>query len=302
MAVEIKIPAVGESITEVSLGRWLKKEGDYVEQDEVICELESEKANFEITAEEAGRLHTKAKEGDTLPIGALIGEIVPAAREGKGTAEEKKEAAEPKAATSGRSDYAAGHPSPAAAKILSEKGIALTQVAGSGVEGRITKGDAEKASVSAPPAKEEESQATPTPAGPRQERRERMSNLRKVITKRLVAVKNETAMLTTFNEVDMRAIMDIRKQYKEAFKERYEVGLGFMSFFTRAICLAVKDWPAVNARIEGEEIVYSDFCDVSIAVSTPQGLSGACGAERRAAFFSWRGEGDPSAGEKGERR
>ena len=279
MTTMIKVPAVGESITEVTVGKWLKGEGAYVAQDEIICELESEKANFEIGAEESGILHPKAKEGDTLPIGALIAEITAAQppsspssqkadKKSVPTKEKHPQTAEkPQGATSGGG--VSGHPAPAAAKILSEKNITPSQINGTGVGGRITKEDALRAT---PAISGEKKGATTPTVGLRTERRERMSSLRKTITKRLVAVKNETAMLTTFNEVDMEPIISIRKRYKESFKERYEVGLGFMSFFVRAVCLATRDWPTVNARIEGEELVYSDFCDISIAVSTPRGL------------------------------
>lgn len=277
MSVEIKVPAVGESITEVSVGSWLKQAGDYVVRDEIVCELESEKANFEIAAEESGILQPKAKEGDVLPIGALLCEITPAPKEmiDKHLSEEgtqKEVAATTPVDGDVVADRVVGHPSPAAAKILREKGVKPAQVDGTGVGGRLTKEDAQRAAASTPSVPKEAAKVSRAAPIVRTERREKMSSLRKVITKRLVAVKNETAMLTTFNEVDMQPIMNIRKQYKEAFKEKYEVGLGFMSFFTRAVCLAVRDWPAVNARMEGEEIVYSDFCDVSIAVSTPRGL------------------------------
>src|SRR6185436_19158052 len=177
-------------------------------------------------------------------------------------------------ATSGDKNYAAGHPSPAAAKRLDEKGIATSQVAGSGPGGRITKEDAANAQASSP-AKAESKPTTasaPVVAGARTVRKEKMTSLRKTIARRLVAVKNETAMLTTFNEVDMKPVMDLRSKYKDKFKEKYGVGLGFMSFFTKAVCVALKEFPAVNASIDKDEVVYNDYCDVSIAVSTPRGL------------------------------
>ncbi|HEY9047488.1 MAG TPA: 2-oxoglutarate dehydrogenase complex dihydrolipoyllysine-residue succinyltransferase [Ohtaekwangia sp.] len=274
---EMKVPAVGESITEVTISTWLKKDGDFVNVDDIIAEVESDKATFELPAEASGILRIVAKEKETLPIGGLICRIEIA--EG---APVKQSTAAPAAATAaaGAADktYAAGHPSPAAAKILDEKGIAANQVQGSGVGGRITKEDAQKAQTQAAPAKAESKPQAP--AGPpviasgggRGERREKMTSLRKTIAKRLVSVKNETAMLTTFNEVDMKPIMDLRSKYKDQFKEKYGVGLGFMSFFTKAICVALKDFPAVNASIDKEEIIYHDYCDVSIAVSTPRGL------------------------------
>lgn len=270
---EMKVPAVGESITEVTISTWLKKDGDFVNLDEVIAEVESDKATFELPAEASGILRIVAQEKQTLPIGGLICKIEVA--EG-GAAPAKKSETAP--AAKADVNYASGHPSPAAAKILDEKGISKSEVQGSGVSGRITKEDAEKASASS------KASAKPASAVPgsgvaaaaattgRGIRREKMTSLRKTIAKRLVAVKNETAMLTTFNEVDMKPVMDLRSKYKDQFKEKYGVGLGFMSFFTKAVCAALKEFPAVNASIEGDEIVYHDYCDVSIAVSTPRGL------------------------------
>lgn len=266
---EMKVPAVGESITEVTLSTWLKKDGDFVKLDEVIAEVESDKATFELPAEASGILRIVAKEKETLPIGGLICRIE--VMEGEPEAKDKpaSPASADKPSGAGKS-YAAGHPSPAAAKILSEKGIDTKDVKGSGPGGRITKEDA----VKAQPAGKTEEKKTPSPAVAfsRNERREKMTSLRKTIARRLVSVKNETAMLTTFNEVDMKPIMDLRARYKDKFKEKYGVGLGFMSFFTKAVCQALKEWPAVNARIDGDEIVYHDYCDISIAVSTPRGL------------------------------
>lgn len=283
MSIEIKVPPVGESITEVVLSRWVKNDGDAVEMDEVIAELESDKATFELTAEQAGTLKTVAAEGDTLAIGAVVckiedGGAAPkaapaAAKEDKPVATEDKSAA-PVVEKSGES-YASGTPSPSAGKILAEKGIAADAVKGTGVDGRITKEDAQNAEKTAQPVAKAEapkvSVAAPV-AGSRNERREKMSPLRKTVAKRLVTVKNETAMLTTFNEVNMKPIMDLRGKYKDQFKEKYGVGLGFMSFFTKAVCEALKDFPAVNARIDGESVVYNDFADISIAVSAPKGL------------------------------
>ncbi len=270
--LEMVVPTVGESITEVTLGSWAKQDGDLVEMDEVIAEIESDKATFELTAEAQGYLKIIAQEGDTLEIGALICKIEVA--EGSMKQEAKAEPEETKADSKPSSEnYATGHPSPAAGKILAEKGIETHEVKGTGVDGRITKEDAQKAQKNhekAAPAKEEGKLVAP--AGERDQRREKMTSLRKTISRRLVSVKNETAMLTTFNEVNMKPIMDIRSKYKEQFKEKHEIGLGFMSFFTKACCVALKEWPAVNAFIDGEEIVYSDYCDISIAVSAPKGL------------------------------
>lgn len=285
MSLEIKVPAVGESITEVTLAQWLKQDGDYVEMDENIAELESDKATFELPAEKAGILKIIAQEGDTLEIGAVVCSI----EEGDapaGSAEKKEDAPAAKAdgatapaneATESSDSYAAGTASPAAAKILREKGIDPSTIKGTGKDGRITKEDAEKAQAKPAATKIESKPATAVSApvavaGSRNERREKMTSLRKTIAKRLVTVKNETAMLTTFNEVNMQPIMDLRSKYKDAFKEKHGVGLGFMSFFTKAVTMALKEWPAVNARIEDNEIVYSDFADISIAVSAPKGL------------------------------
>ena len=275
MSLVIKVPPVGESISEVTLSQWIKKNGDYVEMDEVIAELESDKATFELTAEKAGTLKTIANEGDTLQIGAPVCSI----EEGGKQADTKQsapkaESKEPVAKSEEvkASTYAAGVPSPSAAKILAEKGVDAAEVKGSGLGGRLTKEDALKAETVKRPDIAVAKKAPVSVPGSRVERREKMSSLRKTVAKRLVSVKNETAMLTTFNEVDMQAIMDIRAKYKDKFKEKYGVGLGFMSFFTKAVCEALKDFPSVNARIEGEEIVFNDFADISIAVSAPKGL------------------------------
>jgi 2-oxoglutarate dehydrogenase E2 component (dihydrolipoamide succinyltransferase) len=275
-ASAIKVPPVGESITEVTLSRWLKKNGETVAMDEAIAELESDKATFELTADKAGVLTTIANEGDVLAIGAEVASI-----SGSGAASAPAAAASTPAAASAPviadKNYASGTPSPAAGKILAEKGIDASAVNGSGVNGRITKEDAVQAKAAAPapaakPAAAPALAAAPAKAGARDERREKMSPLRKTVAKRLVAVKNETAMLTTFNEVDMQPIMELRGKYKDKFKEKHGVGLGFMSFFTKAVTEALKDWPAVGARIEGEEVIYSNFADISIAVSAPKGL------------------------------
>ncbi len=283
MSLEIKVPPVGESISEVTLSQWIKKDGDYVEMDEVIAELESDKATFELTAEKAGILKTIAKEGDTLAIGATVCSIeegVKSPEVGKSESpevgkSEKSGSPEVRKPEAKQDSYAAGAPSPAAAKILAEKGVDSASVKGSGVAGRVTKEDALKSekSGSREVGKLEKSGSLEVAKlGSRNERREKMSSLRKTVAKRLVAVKNETAMLTTFNEVDMQPVMDLRAKYKDKFKDKYGVGLGFMSFFTKAVCEALKDFPAVNARIDGEEIVYNDFADISIAVSAPKGL------------------------------
>lgn len=285
--VEMFVPAVGESITEVTIGSWLKSDGDEVVLDEAIAEIESDKATFELTAEAEGKLKIIAQEGETLEIGALICKIEV---DENSSSTQKKPALESTAVATDDDEnpmnetYAAGHASPAAAKILAEKDIKAEDVQGTGRDGRITKDDALKAEKAAP--KKAESQAAAAPkstaatgsgevssaAGNREQTRERMTTLRKTIARRLVAAKNETAMLTTFNEVDMKAVMDLRKSYKEKFKDKFDVNLGFMSFFTKAVCLALQEWPTVNAMIDEDEIVLNNFCDISIAVSSPKGL------------------------------
>ncbi|MFY0689836.1 MAG: 2-oxoglutarate dehydrogenase complex dihydrolipoyllysine-residue succinyltransferase [Cyclobacteriaceae bacterium] len=280
--LEMKVPTVGESIVEVTISSWAKADGDTVALDEVIAEIESDKATFELTAEAPGILRIVVQEGETVDIGTLICKIEVA--EG-GTPAASASTSQPTesqgvSTSSGSQTYATGHASPAAAKILSEKGIDPASINGTGKDGRVTKEDAEKAQKSAAPASsKEEKKAAPSASAPvigggisREQTRKKMTPLRKTVSKRLVSVKNETAMLTTFNEVNMQPIMDIRKKYKEGFKEKHEVGLGFMSFFTKACCMALQEWPAVNAYIDGEELVYNDFCDVSIAVSAPKGL------------------------------
>jgi 2-oxoglutarate dehydrogenase E2 component (dihydrolipoamide succinyltransferase) len=265
--IEIKVPVVGESITEVTLVKWLKKEGDLVRLDEVICELESEKATFELNAEIAGQLNVIAQEGEVLKIGAVLAKInsdvaLPAVASAKaeGAAESKQPAfAE---ATAGKADLKA---SPVAAAIIADKKLDPKSVTASGSGGKIMKQDVLEA-LSNPGR-------TPGAAMfSRNEKREKMSNLRKTVSRRLVEAKNTTAMLTTFNEVDMGPIMAIRTKYKDKFKEIHGVNLGFMSFFTKAVCYALQDWPAVNAYIDGDAILYHDYCDISIAVSAPKGL------------------------------
>ncbi|ADQ19137.1 2-oxoglutarate dehydrogenase, E2 subunit, dihydrolipoamide succinyltransferase [Leadbetterella byssophila DSM 17132] len=265
--IEITVPAVGESITEVTVSNWIKKSGDTVGLDEIICELESDKATFELPSPQAGVLEVVAQEGDVVAIGGVLAKLTTG-----GTTAAAVAAPAPVAAAPANDNYAAGHPSPAAAKVLAEKGISPDAVQGTGVGGRITKEDANNASKPATPAPSKEELVKEAPKGDRISRREKMSSLRKTIAKRLVAVKSETAMLTTFNEVDMKPIMDLRKQYKDKFKEVHGVGLGFMSFFTKACSIALQEFPVVNAFIDGDEIVYNDFTDISIAVSAPRGL------------------------------
>jgi 2-oxoglutarate dehydrogenase E2 component (dihydrolipoamide succinyltransferase) len=270
--IDIKVPAVGESISEVTLVKWLKKEGSYVNRDEVLCELESEKATFELNAEQAGILHIKAEEGVTLNIGDLACSIDETAAKPENAAPAPvvtapvatAAPAAPKTTTNATpaTDVKA---TPVAQAIMADKQVKPTEVKGTGAKGRIMKQDVLEA-IAHPGRKGGDAAFT------REDRREKMSNLRKTVSRRLVEAKNSTAMLTTFNEVDMTRIMDIRKAYKDTFKESHGVNLGFMSFFTKACCIALQEWPAVNAYIDGETLVYHDYCDVSIAVSAPKGL------------------------------
>ena len=275
MAIEIKVPTVGESISEVTLVKWLKADGQWAERDEVIAEVESEKATFEINAEKAGTVKHIAKEGDTLAIGDLVCTIDTEAVKPEGApATEKKEKITTAPAISAKSEAPAKKETaatpdikatPVAAAIIADKKVDSKSITPSGSNGKIVKQDVMEA-LSHPGRK------PGTALFNRNERPEKMSNLRKTISRRLVEAKNTTAMLTTFNEVDMSAIMDIRKKYKDKFKELHGVNLGFMSFFTKACCYALQQFPAVNAYIDGENILYHDYCDISIAVSAPKGL------------------------------
>lgn len=272
-SIEMRVPEVGESITEVTLASWLKEEGAFVELDEIIAEIDSDKATFELPAEAAGILSHVAKEDQVLQIGDLICKIEESTAP-ENNAPKTKDTPSVTVEDQGGDSYAKGHPSPAASKILNEKGIDASTVAGSGVGGRLTKEDALKATTAkpnAPTTSDAESILAPQP-GSRNETRKKLSSLRRTVARRLVAVKNETAMLTTFNEVNMKPIMDLRAKYKESFKEKHDIGLGFMSFFTKACTIALQEWPSVNAMIDGDEIIYHDFCDISIAVSAPKGL------------------------------
>lgn len=289
MSLEIKVPTVGESITEVTIAAWLKKTGDYVNLDDLICELESDKATFEIRSEANGILNINTQEGQTIAIGTVIATLDTDATASEQKITDDKSEKEIKSEDVKQEDkkesYANGHASPAAHKILSEKGINSESVKGSGIGGRITKEDAIKAKSDSLTTEKIKSNKPDSNLASfesnlmnhqsqdeRSMRKERMSSLRKTISKRLVAVKNETAMLTTFNEVDMSEVMNIRKKYKDVFKEKYDINLGFISFFTKAVCIALEEFPAVNAQIHDNEIIYHNFCDISIAVSTSKGL------------------------------
>jgi 2-oxoglutarate dehydrogenase E2 component (dihydrolipoamide succinyltransferase) len=267
--IDIKVPTVGESISEVSLLKWTKQDGDYVERDEVIAELESEKATFEVNAEKAGTLKIAAKEGDTLKIGDLLASIDDAAAKPEGKVEEvKKEKEKTPVVVNVQTVVHAEEglkATPVASAIIADKKVSPSSITATGSGGKILKDDV-LAALTNPGRK------PGLVAFTREEKKEKMSNLRKTVSRRLVEAKNTTAMLTTFNEVDMTEIMAIRTKYKDKFKEVHGVGLGFMSFFTKAVCYALQEWPAVNAYIDGENIIYHDYCDISIAVSAPKGL------------------------------
>lgn len=272
MILEMKVPSPGESITEVEIAEWLVEDGDYVEKDQAIAEVDSDKATLELPAEASGTITLKAEEGDAVEVGEVVCLIDTSAEKPEGSTETKAEEASKKEETPKKEEsapapetaktYATGTASPAAKKILAEKGIDASAVQGTGKDGRITKDDA----VNATP-----SMGTPT-GGNRGSSRSKMSMLRRKVAERLVEAKNTTAMLTTFNEVDMSPIFDLRKQYKEDFKAKHGVSLGFMSFFTLAVVRALKMYPAVNSMIDGKEMISFDFCDISIAVSGPKGL------------------------------
>ena len=269
MVLEMKVPSPGESITEVEIAEWLVEDGDYVEKDQAIAEVDSDKATLELPAEESGTITLKAEEGDAVAVGAVVCLIDTGAAKPKGETpkpkEEKAVVKEEKVDTKvvTKETYASGTPSPAAKKILDEKNIDSANVKGSGKDGRITKDDAVKAVPSMGSAPKD---------GDRGESRTKLSMLRRKVAERLVMVKNETAMLTTFNEVDMSPIFALRKKYKEDFKAKHEVSLGFMSFFTKAVVRALEMYPAVNSMIDGKEMISYNFCDISIAVSGPKGL------------------------------
>ena len=307
MALEMKVPSPGESISEVEIAQWLVEDGDYVEKDQPIAELDSDKATLELPAEESGVITRKAEEGDTVAVGEVVCLIDTDAEKPAGKEEEKEDSKEEKSeekeegkappaeaveehdgrAAQAKKDskdtngedkarktsapeeknYASGHPSVAAKKLMDEKGISADKIDGTGKNGRITKADVLEAMAGGFQTDE----ATGW-GGTRDTERKRMSSLRRKVAERLVGVKNETAMLTTFNEVDMKPIMDLRSKYKEQFKEKFGVSLGFMSFFTKACAEALNLFPAVNSMIDGDEQVFHNYADIGIAVSTPKGL------------------------------
>jgi 2-oxoglutarate dehydrogenase E2 component (dihydrolipoamide succinyltransferase) len=285
--IELKIPNLGESISSVTFSKWLKPDGSMVALDEPLCEIETEKANQELSADSAGKLTWFAKEGEDLAVGALFATIdtdAVAAKTDSGNAPSKVVEAEKPAVPNSSANYASGTPSPAAAKILAEANVPPAQVDGTGRDGRITKEDALKATVAGvPPAitsAPEVSSAKPaavvsaptTSSFSRNDRREKMSRMRRTIAKRLVSAKNNTAMLTTFNEVDMTAVMALREKYQDAFVKKYGIKLGFMSIFAKACAKTLMEMPDVNAALDGDDIIYHDYADISIAISTPTGL------------------------------
>lgn len=269
MILEMKVPSPGESITEVEIAQWLVADGDYVEKDQAIAEVDSDKATLELPAEVSGTISLKADEGDAVEVGQVVCLIDTEGQPTEGSAPTKEETAPavetPKAEVkvAVATSYASGTASPAAKKILDEKGIESKSVQGSGRDGRITKQDA----VDAVP-----SMGTPPMHGSRETGRKKMSLLRRKVAERLVSAKNETAMLTTFNEANMSPIFALRNEYKETFKEKHGVGLGFMSFFTKAVVRALQEFPDVNSMIDGDHQIKFDYCDISVAVSGPKGL------------------------------
>ncbi len=273
MVLEMKVPSPGESITEVEIASWLVQDGDYVEKDQAIAEVDSDKATLELPAEESGIITLKAEEGDTVAVGQVVCLIDTSAAKPEGGAvesktEDKKEEPQKEKKPAAKTEeqpktYASGTPSPAAKKILDEKGVDSSSVQGTGKDGRITKEDAKNASVPA--------MGTPT-GGTRGSERTKLSMLRRKVAERLVAAKNETAMLTTFNEANMTPINKLRSEFKEEFKAKYGVSLGFMSFFTKAVVRALQMYPDVNSMIDGDYKITYDFCDISVAVSGPKGL------------------------------
>lgn len=287
--LEMKVPSPGESISEVEIATWLVSDGDYVEKDQTIAEVDSDKATLELPAEQAGIITLKAAEGDVVKVGQVVclidtsaerpaGSAAPVAAEAPKAEEKAPEAAPAKEATAEKSapapnpgpvsdSYAKGTPSPAASKIMAENGVSGAKINGTGKDGRITKQDVVAAMAAGIPA-----DAAQGWGGTRDQNREKMSMLRRKIAERLVSVKNETAMLTTFNEVDMKPIMDLRAKYKDQFSKFHEVNLGFMSFFTKAVTEALNLFPSVNAQIDGNEMIFHNYADIGIAVSSPKGL------------------------------
>ena len=267
MILEMKVPSPGESITEVEIAQWLVEDGDFVEKDQAIAEVDSDKATLELPAEVSGVITLKAEEGDAVAVGEVVCIIDTDGKPATGNKSKnevnKETEKSPEVLKTENTTYASGAPSPAAKKIIAEKNIDITSLKGTGRDGRITKTDAIKAKVSMGSLPEN---------GKREQTTKKMSMLRRKVAERLVSAKNETAMLTTFNEVDMSEIFTIRKKYKESFKSKHEVGLGFMSFFTKAVVRALKMYPDVNSMIEGDQQITYDYCDISVAVSGPKGL------------------------------
>ena len=282
MKMEVKIPAVGESINEATIGEWLKQNGDYVEQDEVILSLETDKASVEIVAEKAGVLTTKAEEGDELPIGAVVAEIDTAAAKPAGAATPQATPSPETPSSSSTDSSTSAHPelqkhlSPAVSQVVAQKGLDPQSIQGTGRGGRITKGDALSASPTAPQASSKPTASIPdlpvVSSGPQGSERVKMSRIRQKTAEKLVEAQHTAAILTTFNEVDMSALIRLRNEYKEAFEKKHGIRLGFMGFFIKACIEALKAYPAVNAQIDGTDIVYNHFHNIGVAVGTPKGL------------------------------
>jgi 2-oxoglutarate dehydrogenase E2 component (dihydrolipoamide succinyltransferase) len=287
--VELKVPTIGESVTEVTLSQWLKKDGDFVNLDEPLCEFESDKATLEFPSEASGKLIHVAAEGDDLEIGAIVAKIdtsvQQASSNGTKSADNEQSAPEKTVSTTEKSEapqtgsgYATGHPSPAAAKMMKETGLSAEEIKGTGRDGRITKEDVAKATTTNKGQSEENTTVNTALSIPvntsfsRVDRREKMSRMRRTIAKRLVSAKNNTAMLTTFNEVDLTNVMELRKQVQDKFVEKYGIKLGFMSLFAKACAQVLMEMPEVNATLDGDDLIYHDYADISIAISTPTGL------------------------------
>ena len=295
MKVDIIVPAAGESVTEADIASWSKETGDFVEMDDVLLELETDKASMELNAETSGELTIVKEEGETVQVGEVIGFITPSGNGGAPSESNEAQASSEPSAETPKDDiqttkpvenhYAKGHPSPSAANTLKAAGISPEQVTGTGKNGRITKADAQSAKATLPQMNEKDAEPTKSSevtvappvidhqdTGDRSDRKEKMSRLRRTVASRLVNAQHTQALLTTFNEVDLTEVMDIRKKYKESFKEKYNVNLGFMSFFTKAACEALQQFPIMNASVDEDHIVYHDYCDIGIAVASPKGL------------------------------
>ncbi len=280
MKKDIIIPEAGESVTEADIVSWYKHDGDYVVMDDPIVELETDKASMDLTAEISGIVSISIKSG-TVQVGQVIGSITESdekpASKSPAPSQDLIATEAPTPADTNNNDYAKGHPSPAAEKLLNERGLNANDIQGTGKDGRITKHDVAQASTAEsvskkPEATSKSEEPVISQAAPRSTEKQPLSRLRKTLMNRLVEAQQTTASLTTFNEIDMANVIALRKKYKDAFKEKYNTGLGFMSFFTKAVTIALEAWPVINASIDGEHVLYNNYCDIGIAVSTPKGL------------------------------